>query len=57
MPRLIAGAHWFSDVVIGSGCIVLFFAGWGLFTPFHKIAIDLFMYNSSTQRRKDAKTQ
>lgn len=40
MPRLIAGAHWFSDIVMGSGCIVLFFAGWALFTPLHKRTID-----------------
>jgi len=35
LPRLIAGAHWLTDIVIGSGVITLFFLGWALCTPFH----------------------
>jgi membrane-associated phospholipid phosphatase len=35
LPRLIAGAHWFSDIIVGSGCLVLFFLSWTLCTPFH----------------------
>jgi membrane-associated phospholipid phosphatase len=34
LPRLVAGAHWLSDVVIGSGCIVLFFLSWAFYSPF-----------------------
>lgn len=34
LPRMILGAHWFSDVVIGSGSIVAFFLMWAFCTPF-----------------------
>jgi membrane-associated phospholipid phosphatase len=40
LPRLIVGAHWFSDIVVGSGCLVLFFLSWVLCTPFHTWMID-----------------
>ncbi len=33
MPRLVVGAHWLSDVAIGSGCIVLFSMSLLAFTP------------------------
>lgn len=35
LPRLITGAHWFTDIFIGSGAIVLFFSSWALCTPVH----------------------
>ncbi len=35
LPRLIVGAHWASDIIVGSGFLVLFFLGWVLCTPFH----------------------
>ncbi len=35
MPRMIVGAHWISDVLVGSGSIVLFFLGWAFCTPLH----------------------
>lgn len=34
LPRMILGAHWLSDVVIGSGSIVCFFFMWAICTPF-----------------------
>jgi len=34
LPRLITGAHWLSDVVIGSGSIALLFLGWAFYSPF-----------------------
>ncbi|NGX37160.1 MAG: Lipid A 1-diphosphate synthase [Chlamydiae bacterium] len=34
LPRLIVGAHWLSDLVVGSGCIVLFSLTWAFLTPF-----------------------
>ncbi len=34
LPRLVTGAHWLSDVVIGSGSIVLFFLSWAFYSPF-----------------------
>lgn len=40
LPRLIVGAHWFSDIVVGSGCLALFFLSWALCTPFHTWTID-----------------
>lgn len=33
LPRLFAGAHWFSDIVIGTGSILLFAFAWGFYTP------------------------
>lgn len=39
IPRLITGAHWFSDVFVGSGSITLFFLSWAFCTPFAKWCI------------------
>jgi membrane-associated phospholipid phosphatase len=33
MPRLIAGAHWLSDILVGSGCIALLFLSTAFCTP------------------------
>jgi membrane-associated phospholipid phosphatase len=33
LPRMILGAHWFSDVVVGSGSIVMFFLTWAYLSP------------------------
>jgi Kdo2-lipid A phosphotransferase len=33
LPRLITGAHWLSDVIVGSGSITLFFLSWAFCTP------------------------
>jgi len=33
LPRLAVGAHWLSDIIVGSGCIVLFSLSWVFFTP------------------------
>ncbi len=35
LPRLIIGAHWFTDIFVGSGAIVLFFSSWIFCTPFY----------------------
>ena len=40
LPRLIVGAYWASDIIVGSGCLVLFFLSWALCTPFHTWMID-----------------
>ncbi len=40
LPRLIVGAHWASDIIVGSGCLVLFFLGLVLCTPAHLWCID-----------------
>lgn len=34
LPRLAVGAHWLSDIVVGSGCIVILSISWAFFTPF-----------------------
>ena len=34
LPRLITGAHWLSDIVVGSGSIVLVCFSWAFCTPF-----------------------
>lgn len=36
MPRMVLGAHWFSDVAIGSFSIALITFSWVFFTPFHE---------------------
>lgn len=33
LPRMIAGAHWLSDIVVGSGSIALIFMSWAFCTP------------------------
>lgn len=33
MPRMITGAHWLSDVLVGSGSIALLFLSWAFYTP------------------------
>jgi membrane-associated phospholipid phosphatase len=33
LPRMILGAHWLTDVMIGSGSIVFFFMMWAFCTP------------------------
>lgn len=58
LPRLIAGAHWFSDILVGSGCLALFFLGWALCTPFHTWIIDriekiLLLFRRSHEVEKD----
>ncbi len=33
-PRMVAGAHWLTDILCGSVSVVLIVFGWALFTPF-----------------------
>lgn len=33
LPRMATGAHWLSDMIVGSGSIVLFFLSWTYCTP------------------------
>jgi membrane-associated phospholipid phosphatase len=33
LPRLIAGAHWLSDILVGSGSIMALFFAWAFYTP------------------------
>jgi membrane-associated phospholipid phosphatase len=42
LPRLITGAHWLSDIVVGSGSITLFFMAWAIYTPLFKRVTELF---------------
>jgi membrane-associated phospholipid phosphatase len=37
LPRLIAGAHWLSDLILGSGSIILFAISWLVFTPLGRV--------------------
>jgi membrane-associated phospholipid phosphatase len=51
LPRLITGAHWLSDIVVGSGTITLITLSWAFYTPlFHRScqALEkLFRWNKS----------
>ncbi len=40
LPRLIVGAHWLSDILVGSVSLSLFFICWALCTPLHTWMID-----------------
>ena len=42
LPRLIAGSHWLSDIIVGSGSLTLLFLSWAFCTPFSQKCIDLF---------------
>ena len=33
LPRIVGGGHWFTDVFVGGGTMLLLCVGWGLFTP------------------------
>jgi Kdo2-lipid A phosphotransferase len=65
MPRLITGAHWFSDVIVGSGTITIVFLSWAfcspLFSRFTNGLVRFFTWlgtwKKKTQRRKDAEAQ
>lgn len=39
LPRVVVGAHWLTDILIGSGSIVAVILGWTFFTPFGMWAI------------------
>jgi Kdo2-lipid A phosphotransferase len=56
MPRLITGAHWLSDIVVGSGSIVLFILGWTLCTPLHNWVLDLIEKFLRLFQRKEKKS-
>lgn len=38
LPRLIAGAHWITDIVMGSLCIMIISLTWATSTPFYQFA-------------------
>lgn len=40
LPRLIVGAHWFSDIAVGSLSIALFFVAIFLYTPLSTVIIN-----------------
>ena len=41
LPRLISGAHWTSDLLVGSGSVVLIALAWALHTPLYERAMRL----------------
>jgi membrane-associated phospholipid phosphatase len=41
LPRLVSGAHWLSDVVVGGSFLGLLAIGWGLYTPYAAKACSL----------------
>lgn len=57
LPRLITGAHWLSDIIVGSGAIALVFLSWLFCTPFFETSVrgieslfqKLFRSSSKTQ--------
>ncbi|MBS0627024.1 MAG: phosphatase PAP2 family protein [Verrucomicrobia bacterium] len=58
LPRLIAGAHWVTDILVGSGSIVIIFFSWAFCTPLASICIQkieniLRLVLSAKTKRKD----
>jgi membrane-associated phospholipid phosphatase len=41
LPRLVSGAHWLSDVLVGGLFLSLVAIGWGLYTPYAATACSL----------------
>lgn len=59
IPRLITGAHWLTDVAVGSSAITLFFLSWAFCTPFSAYAtrhIESFflLFQRKIYRREEA---
>ncbi|MFI5334459.1 MAG: phosphatase PAP2 family protein [Chlamydiales bacterium] len=58
LPRLFTGAHWLSDVIVGSGCIAIFVLSWAFCSPFaHHVSNKLLkiLRLFSTKKEKEAK--
>ena len=55
LPRLIAGAHWGSDVFVGGLFLSLVAFGWGFYTPYVAKAQDLLEYSTAPMMRTLAK--
>ncbi len=41
LPRLFSGAHWLSDVVVGSLPLALIVVSWARYTPVYRICVDM----------------
>jgi membrane-associated phospholipid phosphatase len=52
LPRMILGAHWLSDVVVGSGSIVMFFLTWAYLSPLAHRASKVLEKGLSRSKRK-----
>lgn len=55
LPRLITGAHWLSDILVGTTSLVIFFLSWLFFTPlFHILTnrLEAFFIRILTFKRK-----
>jgi membrane-associated phospholipid phosphatase len=42
LPRIMAGAHWFTDVAVGSMSVVLVGLSWWLLTPASDVLVNWF---------------
>ncbi len=52
VPRLIIGAHWLSDVIVGSGSIALLFLSWAFCSPLFQRFVNGCEYLYQKLRRK-----
>ena len=55
LPRLITGAHWLSDILVGTSSIVIFFLSWLFFSPLLQIlsgAVETFFIHIISFKRK-----
>lgn len=57
LPRLIIGAHWVSDLLVGTSSLVLLVLSWVLCTPLHRWIIDtiekLFIFLKRPRHEKE----
>lgn len=56
LPRLVCGAHWITDVLIGSLTVALILSAWTLCTPIHKWCILGLEYPLGKQTKKASAT-
>ncbi|MDN3505699.1 MAG: phosphatase PAP2 family protein [Simkaniaceae bacterium] len=53
LPRLIVGAHWPSDLFVGSGCIVIFSLSWAFCTPLATKCVEAIENILSKKKKKN----
>lgn len=56
LPRLVVGAHWLSDIAVGSGSIVLFTLSWLHYSPISEIMVNRLEKTLSSLSRLFKKT-
>jgi membrane-associated phospholipid phosphatase len=56
LPRLMSGAHWLTDEIVGAVAVGVMCLSWVLATPLHSIALDKIEGGIRRVRRKSPST-